>query len=102
MNSPAQAAAVFAARREVRPGAVVLANPLPESEQLDPDLHDRVLAEALAGLATDGVTGKAVTPYLLERLHRVTAGASLVANIQIILRNAELAAQVSAALSDLR
>ncbi|MDQ3456949.1 MAG: pseudouridine-5'-phosphate glycosidase [Actinomycetota bacterium] len=102
VNSPAQAAAVFAARREVRPGAVVLANPLPESEQLDPDLHDRVLAEALAGLATDGVTGKAVTPYLLERLHRVTAGASLVANIQIILRNAELAAQVSAALSDLR
>ncbi|CAN5778937.1 pseudouridine-5'-phosphate glycosidase [soil metagenome] len=102
VNSPAQAAAVFAARREVRPGAVVLANPLPESEQLDPDLHDRVLTEALAGLAGVGVTGKAVTPYLLERLHRVTAGASLVANIQIILRNAELAAQVSAALSDLR
>jgi len=100
VDSPGQAAAVFTARRGVRPGAVVLANPLPEAEQLDPEVHDRMLAEALAGLAADGVTGKAVTPYLLERLHRDTGGASLTANLRIILRNAELAAQVAAALSD--
>lgn len=100
VDSPAEAAAVYAVRHQLRPGAVVLANPLPEAEQLDPELHDRVLAEALATLAADGVTGKAVTPYLLERLHRVTAGASLSANIRIILRNAELAAQVAVALSD--
>ena len=72
---------------------VVVANPLPADEQLDPALHDRVLAEGLAGLARDGVTGKAVTPYLLAHFHEATAGASLDVNVRIILRNAALAAQ---------
>ena len=43
-------------------------------EQLDPALHDRVLAEGLAGLERDGVTGKAVTPYLLAHFHEATGG----------------------------
>lgn len=101
IETPAEAAAVYAARRDVRPGAVVLANPLPIAEQLDPELHDRVLAAGLAALTTDGITGQAITPYLLERMHRETAGASLAANVTIILRNAELAAQVAVALADL-
>jgi pseudouridine-5'-phosphate glycosidase len=75
--------------------AVVVTNPLPVEEQLDRDLHDRVLAEGLAGLARDGVTGKAVTPYLLAHFHEATDGKSLDVNIRIILRNAKLAAQIA-------
>jgi pseudouridine-5'-phosphate glycosidase len=98
VGTATEAAAVFAARRELGAGAVLLANPLPPGEQLDPALHERVLASGLAGLARDGVHGKAVTPYLLDHFHRETAGASQAANVRIVLRNAELAAQVAAAL----
>src|SRR3954453_24077969 len=68
VETPAEAAAVLRAREAVgAPGAVVVANPLPADEQLDPALHDRVLAEGLAAAADEGVTGRAVTPYLLDR-----------------------------------
>jgi len=94
-----QAAAVFRTRTDVQAGAVVVANPLPPDEQLDPGLHDRVLAAAFAAAAADGITGKAVTPYLLDSLHRATGGESLRANVTIIQRNAELAARIAGALA---
>jgi pseudouridine-5'-phosphate glycosidase len=99
LDSPAELAGVLAARRSqgVSGGAVVVANPLPADEQLDPALHDRLLTEGLAGLAREGITGKAVTPYLLAHFHEASGGASLEANIRIILGNAELAARISAA-----
>ena len=81
----------------VRSGAVIVANPLPPEEQLDPVLHDRVLAEGLAGLERENITGKAVTPYLLAHFHEATEGRSLAVNVRIILRNAALAAQIAVA-----
>jgi pseudouridine-5'-phosphate glycosidase len=83
-------------------GAIVVSNPLPVDEQLDPSLHDQVLTEGLAGLARDGISGKAVTPYLLAHFHEATAGASLEVNIRVILRNAELAARIAVAVSSVR
>ncbi len=77
--------------------AVVVANPLPVDEQLDPALHDRVLADGMATLAAAGVTGKAVTPHLLAHFHAATEGRSLAVNVRIILRNAELAARIAVA-----
>ncbi|KAB1914596.1 pseudouridine-5'-phosphate glycosidase [Micromonospora sp. AMSO31t] len=99
VESPEQAADVLAARREqgVHSGGLIVANPLPVDEQLDPALHDRTLATGLAMLARDGVTGKAVTPFLLAHFHSATEGASLAVNVRIILRNAELAARIAAA-----
>jgi pseudouridine-5'-phosphate glycosidase len=99
LDSPERVAAVMKARDEhgVSRGALVLANPLPVEEQLDPALHDEVLAEGLAGLARDRVTGKDVTPYLLSFFHERTEGKSLEVNVRIILRNAALAAQIAAA-----
>ena len=82
---------------ELRDSGIVVTNPLPSDEQLDPDLHARVLADGLAGLARDGVTGKAVTPYLLAYFHEATGGASLDVNVRIIMRNAALAAQIAVA-----
>jgi pseudouridine-5'-phosphate glycosidase len=99
LDSPAELAGVLAARRSqnVSRAAVVVANPLPADEQLDPALHDRLLIDGLAGLAREGITGKAVTPYLLAHFHEASGGASLEANIRIILGNAELAARIAAA-----
>ena len=79
--------------------ALILANPIPVDEQLDPALHDRVLADGLERLRSAGVQGKGVTPYLLDYFHHETHGASLAANTLIIRRNAQLAAQVAVAWS---
>ena len=75
--------------------AIVVANPLPEAEQLDPELHARVLADGLAAAERAGATGKDVTPFLLDFFHRETGGASLEVNVRIVLRNAELAARIA-------
>jgi pseudouridine-5'-phosphate glycosidase len=99
LDSPEQVADFIRARRDqdVTTGALVLANPLPVDEQLDPALHDRTLASGLAALAEEGVTGKAVTPFLLAHFHASTDGQSLATNVRIILRNAALAARIAAA-----
>jgi pseudouridine-5'-phosphate glycosidase len=94
-----EAARVFAARRDLAPGAVVVANPLPEEEQLDPTLHDRVIAGALAAAEEAGVRGKQVTPFVLDHLHRASEGATLAVNVRLVLRNAELAGRIAVALS---
>ncbi|WP_448616360.1 pseudouridine-5'-phosphate glycosidase [Modestobacter sp. URMC 112] len=96
---PGQAAAVFAARRAVAPGAVVVANPLPVDEQLDPELHDRVIPDALAAAGAAGVRGKDVTPFVLDHLHRASGGATLAVNVRLVLRNAELAGRIAAELA---
>ena len=97
LDSPEEAAAAIRARRELGvEGALVVANPL--DEQLDPALHERVLAEALAAAAREGVRGRDVTPFLLARFHAGTGGESLRANVRLVVRNAELAARIAVAL----
>ncbi|MET8232428.1 pseudouridine-5'-phosphate glycosidase [Micromonospora sp. NPDC005298] len=99
LESPEQVADVLAARDglAVHAGGLIIANPLPVDEQLDPELHDRTLTDGLALLERDGITGKAVTPYLLAHFHSATEGASLEVNVRIILRNADLAARIAVA-----
>ncbi|HEX6389402.1 MAG TPA: pseudouridine-5'-phosphate glycosidase [Solirubrobacteraceae bacterium] len=99
VDSADEVAAIVRARRELGldAGALVVANPVPDGEQLEPALHDRVLHEGLAAAARDGVTGHAVTPFLLAWFHRETAGASLEANVRLVRRNAALAAQIARA-----
>jgi len=99
-DSPDQVADVIAARRALSvTSALVVANPLPESEQVDPDLHERVLAEGMALAERRRVVGKDVTPFLLDHFHRATDGISLQANERIIVRNSELAARIAVAVS---
>lgn len=99
LDSAAQVAAFIRARDEqgVTQGALVLGNPLPVDEQLDPALHDRTLAEGLELLGRAGITGKGVTPFLLAHFHESTEGQSLAVNVRIILRNAALAARIAVA-----
>jgi pseudouridine-5'-phosphate glycosidase len=80
---------------------LVVANALPEEEQLEPELHDRALRAGLEELVKRGVRGKDVTPFLLDRFATETEGKSLRANKEIILRNARLAARIAVALSAL-
>ncbi|MFJ5556202.1 pseudouridine-5'-phosphate glycosidase [Streptomyces sp. NPDC093250] len=77
--------------------ALIVANPVPEAEQLDPKVHARVLDEALRACAAEGVTGQGVTPFLLAHLVRHTDGASLAANLAAVRGNVRLAARVAAA-----
>jgi pseudouridylate synthase len=100
VDSPEEVAAVVRAREPVgvKGRAIVVANPLPVDEQLDRELHDRVLASGLERAEAEGVSGKDVTPFLLDLFHSETGGASLEANIRLVLRNAGLAARVAAAL----
>jgi pseudouridine-5'-phosphate glycosidase len=98
VGSPEDIAAISAVRRALSiPGALVVANPLPENLQMDPDLHDRLLVEGLALAETSGIRGKDVTPFLLDHFHRASGGISLEVNTEIILRNADLASCVAVA-----
>jgi len=101
VDSAAEMAAVMRARDELGTddSAVVVANPLPADEQLDPALHDRVLTEGLIAAEAAGIHGKDVTPFLLDRLARETDGASLEANVRLVLRNARLAAEIAGELA---
>jgi pseudouridine-5'-phosphate glycosidase len=80
---------------------LVIANPVPEEEQLDPGLHDRALLAGLEELQRRGVRGKEVTPFLLDHFGRETEGESLRVNKEIIVQNARLAARIAVALSTL-
>ncbi|MEV5407782.1 pseudouridine-5'-phosphate glycosidase [Thermopolyspora sp. NPDC052614] len=97
VDTPAEAAAIMRSREllGVPDGAVVIANPVPVEAQLDPALHDRVLAEALAAADAAGVTGQAITPFLLDYLVRGTGGASLEANLAAVRGNVALAAEIA-------
>ena len=98
VDTPEEAAEVMRARAALgSDAAIVVANPLPEDEQLDPAEHDRVLAAGLQAAARAGATGKDATPFLLDFFHRETGGKSLEVNVQIVLRNAALAARIAAA-----
>lgn len=101
VDSPAEIAAVIHARAALGTDstALVIANPLPVSEQLDPELHDRVLRGALEDAAAQGIHGKDATPFLLSRFHHDTGGQSLAVNTTIIVRNAALAARIAVAAS---
>lgn len=101
LDSPEEVAAAIKAQaaQRVHHSALVVANPLPIDEQLDPALHDKVLIEGLSIVEKQGVVGKQVTPVLLGHFHSATEGQSLAVNVRIILRNAALAAQIAVALA---
>lgn len=97
-----EAARLLAARAELEGGSgLVISNPIPREEQLDPDLHDRVLKAGLEELESRGIKGKEVTPFLLDYFRSKTGGESLRANKQIIRNNARLAARIAVARASL-
>lgn len=79
------------------PGGILVANPLPESEQLDPALHDRLLADALQAAHAGAVRGKDITPFLLDYIHQHTDRTSVAVNLEIVRGNCRLGADIARA-----
>ncbi|MEY3803290.1 MAG: pseudouridine-5'-phosphate glycosidase [Actinobacteria bacterium] len=94
-----QIAAAIKARTSMQTNssALIVANPV--KNQMDKKLHDSILASGLALAEKDGITGKAVTPFLLEHFHTASDGDSLRVNIEIIKSNSALAADIAVALN---
>jgi pseudouridine-5'-phosphate glycosidase len=97
VERPDEVASILVARDRVGTTGLglVLANPISPDDELDRDLHDRLLESGLAAADRDGVHGKDVTPYLLDWFHRESGGASLRANVALVRSNARLAAEVA-------
>jgi pseudouridine-5'-phosphate glycosidase len=100
VESPEEVADIIAAREALgEQSALLVANPLPPALQLNPGVLDDALSDALAAAAQHGVRGKAVSPFLLDRIKDVTGGASVEVNLQIARGNIELAGRVAQALA---
>ncbi len=82
-------------------GGVVVSNPVPAAYAMPKDEIDRITNQALGEAAQRGVTGKAVTPFLLDRIKQLTEGRSLATNIALVKHNAVIGAQLAVALHDL-
>ena len=98
VDSPAEIAEIIKARTSVGTltKALVVANPV--EKEMDKARHDEILASGLAKAEKEGITGKAVTPFLLEHFHTTSKGESLAINTEIIKSNCLLAAQIAVAL----
>jgi len=80
-------------------GGVLVANPIPAEAALDTEMIDRAIQTALGDAETRGITGKRLTPYLLQRLASVTGGASIKANRALALHDAQVAAELAVELA---
>ena len=100
VDSADEIAEIMAARDAFgEPSALLVANPLPTALQLDPGVLDDAMGEALALASEQGIRGKAVSPFLLDRIQQVTGGASVEVNLAIARGNIELAGQIASAWS---
>jgi pseudouridine-5'-phosphate glycosidase len=100
METPSQIARAHKMRAELGlPGGQLVANPIPSRAEIPLDQITPVIVQAQADAVAQGVTGKDVTPFLLGRIHELTEGRSLTANIALVLNNARLAAAIAAQLT---
>jgi pseudouridine-5'-phosphate glycosidase len=96
VDDPAEIAGIMAARDALgERSALLVANPLPPGQQLDPGTVDDAVRTALRDASRQGIFGKAVTPFLLDRVLEVTGGSSLEANLRLVRSNVRLAAEIS-------
>ncbi len=82
------------------PGGQLIANPIPKADEIPAGDLAPIIFKAQSDANAHGITGKAVTPYLLQRIYELTDGRSLTANIALVRNNARFAAQIASHLSD--
>ena len=97
MQSASEIANIIRARETLRTNksALIVANPV--KHEMDRKRHDAILKSGLAGARKAGISGKAVTPFLLAHFHTASQGESLSVNIEIIKSNSALAADIAVA-----
>lgn len=98
-DNPEEIAAILAARWRLSNGGVLVANPIPSSDEIPAEQIERQIAAALREASAQGVSGKDVTPFLLARIRDLTQGASQRANVALVLNNAQLGAKIARAFS---
>lgn len=79
-------------------GGVLIANPVPEADQIPQDEMAQYIDKAIEQASRQNVTGKAVTPFVLDAIYKLTEGRSLVTNIALVRNNARVAAEIAKAL----
>ena len=100
MNSPEEIAELLKVKWAVDlDGGVVIANPVPEAYALDEQVMKNAIEQALSVQQKAGIKGKESTPFLLAKVKELTHGESLVSNIELVLNNARLAAQIAQEMS---
>lgn len=102
MDSPLDIAKTLNSKYSVGlKGSVVIANPIPDENAMDKDLIEDVIVKAVNDAEKNGIKGKEITPFLLDKIQTVTKGQSLEANIALVYNNARLGAQVAKEYADL-
>jgi len=100
LDTPKEIADAFRVKLDMGlAGGMLVTNPIPEQYSMDPDYINRNIDEAIAECARLGIHGKQTTPYLLDKIQKLTGGDSLKANIQLVYNNARLGAEVAKELS---
>lgn len=98
VDSPEEAAAVMAAKWDLGfTGGILIANPIPEEASMDRKKIERAIDTALAEARRWAITGKELTPFLLDKIKELTGGESLSANRRLAEHNAGVAGQIAAA-----
>ncbi len=99
VDSLADTAAAIRAHFDISPaGGLLVVNPIPAQFEMAEHVYDRALRQALLDVEKAGLRGRAVTPFLLERMRQLTEGASVFSNRALLVNNARLAAQIAKAL----
>lgn len=102
LDSPEEVAKVFAIKRLMGfAGGMLVANPIPEEYSMDPDYINRNIDEAINECNKLGIKGKETTPYLLDKIQKLTGGSSLEANIRLVYNNVRLGAAIAKAMCEL-
>ncbi|MHC9542220.1 MAG: pseudouridine-5'-phosphate glycosidase [Vulcanimicrobiota bacterium] len=103
VDSPEEVAAIMNMKWSLGiEGGIVVANPIPESDEIPSGETERFIEKALDDADAGGVRGKALTPYLLDRIYHLTEGRSLEANIALVKNNARIGARIAAAYRSLK
>ena len=96
VDTASELAGIFNAKEAVGlRGGLLVTNPIPEQYSMDADAINETIDEAVAEAGALGVRGKDITPYLLDKIQKMTGGASLEANIQLVYNNVALGAEVA-------
>ena len=96
VNTPDEVARIMHAKWELGlNGGVLLANPIKDEDSYDRNEIDNAINQALNEAKEKGIAGKEITPFLLGKIKDITGGASLEANIKLVLNNCDVAAKVA-------
>ncbi len=102
LDTPSEIAASWAVQKEIYPGTgLLVTNPIPEEYSMDAGYINREIDIAIEEMKKLKIKGKDTTPYLLDKIQKLTGGESLEANIKLVLNNAGLASEIAVAMKKL-